>query len=420
MASDKSSRKPDIAPGSYIFVTVVFVLLGLAFLLSTGSVIYEFRNFDWPLMLMAHSHLFIFFPILGLLALTAFYVPSVVFTDLYWRHKTNGRLRFVLGGIVAIALSLYLAHGLAGQDIRGIWELSPETLNRDRSAGPIAGRDCHDETSPGRRQQCPRQPLVTALQDLHDKGQKRTSISPFSRVCAVDALLERPETDRFQRYCFPSGTLLNAADCCRLQREFSGHLLAQWSNPAQRSKAADLDRYLMPFKVFFIVVLVVIGCFMILWRRELRTYYGSNIPAIERGIAVGALAMLFWPLMDYGYQQTSDVLFGRHIPGLNARLSLVIAPWAVLLLLYFMDLGKNTERVAQISTLGGALFAALRYQEINDLSARMLGSGAAWWNFLFLAIFAAVGVALLRGDLAKWFKGHDEPPPGGPDGRPQT
>ena len=53
--------------------------------------------------------------------------------------------------------------------------------------------------------------------------------------------------------------------------------------------------------------------------------------------------MLFWPAMDYGYQQTANVLFGRWgSAGPQLRLSLVIAPWALLLLFYFLTrLGKK-------------------------------------------------------------------------------
>ena len=45
-------------------------------------------------MVVAHSHLFFFFPVLGVLALFAFYLPSVVFTHLYWNHLPYGKLRF--------------------------------------------------------------------------------------------------------------------------------------------------------------------------------------------------------------------------------------------------------------------------------------------------------------------------------------
>ena len=42
------------------------------------------------------------FPTFGLLVLAGFYLPSVIFTDLYWHHATYGRVRFALGFVAAI------------------------------------------------------------------------------------------------------------------------------------------------------------------------------------------------------------------------------------------------------------------------------------------------------------------------------
>ena len=86
--------------GARIFVAVAFTVFATSFLLSTGLLIGEFRDLDWLAMLFAHSHLFVFFPIFGVLALVAFYVPAVVFTDLYWRHLRLGKVGFVAGLIV--------------------------------------------------------------------------------------------------------------------------------------------------------------------------------------------------------------------------------------------------------------------------------------------------------------------------------
>ena len=87
--------------------------------------------------------------------------------------------------------------------------------------------------------------------------------------------------------------------------------------------------------------------------------------------------MLFWPAMDYGYQQTANVLFGRCDAGLQLRLSLVIAPWALLLLFYFLRrLGKQGEMIGQIAGVVVAAVAVLRYEELNDWAVRLFGVGA--------------------------------------------
>ena len=87
--------------------------------------------------------------------------------------------------------------------------------------------------------------------------------------------------------------------------------------------------------------------------------------------------MLFWPAMDYGYQQTANALFGRWRSGLQLRLSLVIAPWALLLLFYFLRrLGKQGEMVGQISGVVLAAVAVLRYEQLNDWAVRLFGIGS--------------------------------------------
>ncbi len=382
----------EIYPWAYRFVTAVFLLLGMAFLASSASIIHEFGVVDGLAMLIAHSHLFLFFPILGLLALYAFYLPSVVFTDLYWKQidMPLGRVRFVGGVLFAIGLSIYLAGVLHNSTLRGVWEISPTALEQD---GKVAGGQS--------------KPIKTVLADVMHEGNQRTSISQFARNCLRDQKVEKPASDDLLRYCVPSGTMLKADDCCRVQYAFREHVANQWRNSATRSRAADYDRLLLPFKVFFIIVLLFIGCMLVLWRHKLRKLYDAELPAVEMGVMVGALAMLVWPLMDYGYQQTSDVMFGRDYANVNFRMSLVIAPWAALLLLYFVDFGKDSGRVTQISTIVGGAVAVLRYQEINDLSARILGSGASWWHFLGLVLLAIGGVYWLRRPIPS--KGHDGP-----------
>jgi hypothetical protein len=284
-------------------------------------------------------------------------------------------------------VSYFLAGRMSNEQLRGIWEVAPAELARDAQTKPV----CVDGG-----QACVRQPLLKTLARLRDEGRQRSSLSPYARNCHPDDLLERPEADEALRYCFPAGALMAADDCCRVQQEFATATRIRWADPATRSRAADIETWMLPAKIFFIVVIIMIGCFLAFWRKKLNEYYFNHIPAIERGIVVGAIAMLFWPLMDYGYQQTSDVLFGRASASLSFRYSLVIAPWAVLLMFYFMErLGKDLERTARLSTIAASTVAILRYQEINDTSMRYFGAGAPWWYFLILGILALAGLALL-------------------------
>jgi hypothetical protein len=166
----------------------------------------------------------------------------------------------------------------------------------------------------------------------------------------------------------------------------------------QRSVAGDLDAVFLPVKVFFVLIVVAIGALLAVWRNRLHQHYARLIPAIERGIIIGGIAMLFWPVMDYGYQQTTNVLFGRWSTGPQLRLSLVIAPWVLLLLFYFLTrLGKQGELIGQISGVIVAAIAILRYEDLNDWAVRLLGIGAGTWVAVVLGALMLSGfVALLR------------------------
>jgi len=113
--------------GARVFVGIVFLILGTSFIASTGVLIYEFASTDWLTVVLAHSHLFLFFPLLGSLGLVAFYLPSVVFTHLYWTNLPGGKVRFSLGIVAIGALSLGVFWWLDAKP-RHVWEVSPAAL----------------------------------------------------------------------------------------------------------------------------------------------------------------------------------------------------------------------------------------------------------------------------------------------------
>src|SRR5438876_9824651 len=160
-----------------VFVAIGFLILGLSFVASTGLLIQEFQGTDWRSMIIAHSHLFFFFPVFGILALAAFYLPSVVFADLYWRHLPYGKLRFLVGLVVLAVISFGVARWL-DKPPRQIWEVSPRALAADRGdpAGCATGAD-----SPA----CLRAPMLAALAKLREAGQARIGLSKFARSCGI-------------------------------------------------------------------------------------------------------------------------------------------------------------------------------------------------------------------------------------------
>jgi hypothetical protein len=373
--------------GARVFVAVLFLMLGASFIASTSFLVREFQDLDWGAMVVAHSHLFFFFPVFGILALAAFYLPAVIFTDLYWRHVPYGKLRFVLGAIVVGGLSMFLAK-LLDTEPRALWEISPSALVADRGEPQGCG------ASSGA---CRRAPIVSALAELRREGQSRLGLSKFARSCLVDRMLEFPDEMDKERYCFSAGAKLKGAACCEAQRLFRNEITRLQADPAQRSLSATYDRIFLPLKVFFILIVVLIAALLAKWRDRIDEFYRELVPTIERGVIIGAFAMLFWPIMDYGYQQTANVLFGR-FHGAQLRYSLVIVPWALLLLFYFLRrLGKQGELIGQIAGVVTAAVAVLRYEDLNDWAVRILGIGTNVWIIGVLVALAVVGfIGLIR------------------------
>lgn len=370
--------------GVRIFVGMIFTALGVSFLASTGLLVSEFKDFDWATILAAHSNLFVFFPVLGVLALFAFYFPAVIFTHLYWHHLKLGKVRFILGIIGAIAIT-YAADRYLDGSPRALWEVSPKAIAADKAEAV----DC-----PGGG--CERRPIPEVLQSLRDGAQKRVGLSKFARSCSKDAYLEEPDEMKYQRFCFPAQKNLDGYACCAVQKSFSARVDSLHADLAQRSMIATYDRVFMPLKIFFVVIIIAIGILLAMWRDKVDEHYGKYVPAMERGLIIGALAMLFWPAMDYAYQTTTNALFSQTNSGPQFRLSLVIAPWTLLLLFYFLRrLGKQGEMVGQISGVVAAAVAVLRYEQLNDWANRLLGIGMPQVMFGVLVGLTVIGFVAL-------------------------
>jgi hypothetical protein len=365
--------------GARIFVAIAFVVLGASFIASTGLLIYEFRDLDWLTMIVVHSHLFLFFPVFGLLALTAFFLPSVVLTHLYWNHIPYGRARFVAGLVVIASLAYGLAWSLDAEP-RAIYEVSPRALSADNG-----------DAAKGRV------PILQALTDLRKTAQHRFGLASFGRSCVRDPLLEVPEEMLKERYCFPARKKLAGEACCAVQAAFANAVSRLEHDPATRSRSGMYDELaFLPLKTFFILVVVAIAVLLAIWRDRIDQHYGDAVPKLERGVIIGGFAMLFWLAMDYGYQQTANVLFGRQVAGPQLRMSLVLVPWALLLLFYFQRrLGKQGELAGQISGLVVAGVAVLRYEQLNDWVVRLFGIGADRWVLAGLIAIVLAGLFAL-------------------------
>jgi hypothetical protein len=386
---DAPAERPSLV-GAKVFVAAIFTLLGAGFLASTALLFFEFQGNDPVALALMHSHLFVFFPTFGILALCAFFIPAVVFTHLYWFKLPYGRVRFLFGFAVAIGLSLWVTASMLGEKAspRAVWEVAPVALAADR--GEPA--NCTGNT----QQSCARAAFGPALQSLRDKAQVTASLSKFGRSCAYDKLLEVPETHTKLRWCFPAGRMTTTETCCAAQAAFTKAVAQRVGDDRTRSNLARADVFLQPIKIFFVLVVLVIAVLLVIWQRHVEVYYPDLSGKLERHIAIGAIAMLLWPVMDYAYLDTTNALFGRLTDDLQPRLSLVVAPWALLLMFYYLKrFARRVEVIGQIVGVAGGLLAVIARDELKDWAVRIVGVGMPTWMFFILALAWIAGMAAL-------------------------
>ncbi len=382
--------------GARVFVGVIFFIIGLSFIATTAALYYEFGYMspgtDWLAIATFYSHLFLFFPVFGLLALAAFYVPCCTFTDMYWNHVPWGKLRFGVGFAIVTAVSFFGASALDKGDLRSIFEVKPEILAADPGDPP---GECQPNSS------CKRAPVLTALADVRHNSQTRAGMAKFVRNCKPDPLVERPPEDSQKRYCFVTRSLVDADTCCAAQREF-GKAIAEMHKPLNaRSLTVKVHQATLPMKIFFLLVVLVVGVLLAIRRRGISQHYGDWILKIERGVLVGAFSMLFLPVMNLAFLQSSSLLYGTEFDSLYRSISLpgtvLFAGWALLLLFFFFrDIDKDMETIGRIAGVVGSFLAVSNYDLIVNYFVRFAGSGADGLSlFLIGAVAFAAFIAIV-------------------------
>lgn len=406
-----------ISVGAMRFVALVFGVAGVTFIATTVALYMEYRALpeepaNWFTIAAVNSHLFIFFPSFGLLALCAFFIPAAVFVDLYWHHVPYGRVRFVFGTMVVALASLWIARSLVVSDVPAVWWLRPDTLQAD--AGRPAGCDAMS-TEPGvqraagvqrpsgarsNSKACSRVPVLEALAGLRRVSQARMGLSPFQRACDIDPYMETPPDIEVLRYCFASGQNMNAADCCKAQRQFRQDLAELFDGEGRHSTTGLVHAVVLPFKVMFLLVVLIIGVMLALWRRTVDKFYSRYARRMERGIVVGAVAMLMWPITNHAFLQSTAVLYGQKGQGvytdLSALLSLAFGAWALLLVLFFFrQHQRDVEAAGKIAGALVSVVAVLKYKELIDYSVRFVGAGAQAGEVAILGLALVVAFAAL-------------------------
>jgi hypothetical protein len=385
-------REVAMLLGARLFIIFVYSIIGLSFWAVTGTLIYEFHDADWFTIATFYSHLFIFFPIFGTVALFAFYWPSVVFLDMYWRHVPWGRPRFVAGFLVIAALSFVVAQELTRGPVRSLFEILPATLLADKGEPEGCG---------GAAGSCSRLPILAGLNNVRQISQRRIGLTDLVRNCAPDPLIEQLEQLQPRRYCFvstpstQSPVLTSDSDCCRAQRSFMS--VANSDTVVARSLTSLVHTWTLPLKVFFLLTLLVIGILLAVRRKMLESTYAADMGEIEKGVLVGAAAMLFFPVMNHAFLQSAAML---DVAGASNSyrspapfFSFTFGAWALILVFFFYRRrDKEVEFLGRISGVIASAVAILKYDIIISYFVRFAGSGASPTD---IGILCAIGFVLL-------------------------
>lgn len=387
--------------GARVFVTAVFVVLGLSFLATTYTLYREYRETDWFSFATLYSHVFVFFPTFGILALCAFYIPASAFVDLYWRHVTLGKVRFLVGMVALAALSWLLSQKLMTGDLPALFWLKPATLEADRgnpeACDPKAGA-------------CRRVAVLDAVSRIRAESTVRFGLSKFVRNCRADPLMEEAPDQAAKRFCFASQSMQTAAACCQAKQQFTDDLRQLYRRDGG-SETMRVHGLLLPLKIFFLLTVFVLGVLLAAWRRTIDRYYPAYATRIERGIIIGALAMLIWPISNHAFLQSTSLVYTPSGEGfykdISPVFSFMFGCWALMIVLFFFR--QSQRDIESAGKIGGGIASAvavLNYDRIVDFAERVIGAGAD--PVIVVGLIGVLSVAFLG--LA-WAANRPEPIP---------
>jgi hypothetical protein len=393
----------EIGIGARIFVFLAYLGIGLSFLATTAVLAHEFWNSGWFDFVTTDSHLFLFFPTLGIVALLAFYTPSTALTDLYWHHVPLGKLRFTLGILLLGAFSYLIAAELLASPKRSAWEIAPAALKEDKGDPPGCALAASGT--------CQRLPVLQALKNLRQVSQTHLGLAEFIRDCDRDVLLEGTPGPESKRFCFastplsPTPPLQSDADCCRAQERLTAAISAQVAYQERRSLTAKVHAWLLPLKVFFLLLLLAISVLLVLRHKSIEQYYKGNMARIEFGVIVGTAAALFFPFMSQAFVQSAEALYGVTGRGtfslITPLLSLAFGAWTLLMVFFFYRRrDKEIEVLGKMGSAAAGVLAVLQYTILTAIFVRALGSGADAYSIIALTTICIIAAAVTL--LAPW------------------
>ncbi len=421
--------------GSFAFVAVVFGALAASFLYTTYQLWAEFGPGLAVDVATFYSHLFVFFPTLGLVVLAGFYIPACIFTDMYWRHLDYGKIRYVIGFAGVFFLALAASDLLTSSEERSLFEINPDLLRADvgeppqcaattaatrRSVGTqgvgtggVATQDLGALSGPrlsgpaltpsstALAPACARMPITVALANIRQVSAGRKGLRGLERTCRPDPYTERPSELSQRKFCFVRNALpgdrqryVTAAACCDAQMSMAAHVNALYAQPDGASRTGVVHAQLLWPKVFFLLVVFSVAGLLVLQRRTLDKHYANWLPRMRRGIVIGGIAMVLWPLMNQAFSQSYSVLYGNtgasELGTMSPLISIAFLAWAVMIVYFFLrPEHHDLEQMKNLGSVVSAGIAFLTYREIVDYFHQWAGSGAGLISAIILGVFCA-------------------------------
>lgn len=411
---------------SRLFVFVLFTLIGLCFWATTLQLYLEFaqgsslwtldkplhlvasardlQDQPWFLLLTHYSDLFLFFPVFGVIALIAFFTPAAVLVDIYWNPRRQGKhpipfshLRFGAAFVLVIALSIFLGQKTLGGSERTMWQLKPTVLKADKGAGCQA-----NDLS------CDRVSFLDALKNIRQLSRHRVTLVDLKQNCRQDLYVQPTAEKTTARYCPPRTKLsrngaitqvpwTDQAQCCMAEQQFDRAVKSGYEPTANRSDTDMLQQWLWPVYVFFLLTLVVISIMLAFRRKRIAEMYPEYSNAVDRGVLVGAIAMLMLPLMHIGFLLSTQLLHGAGGTASPHRVpetfTTIFGIWGALIVVFFLHpANRQAESFSRIMGVIATLVFAVKGDIITDYVVRLFGAGAGTWS---LGLMIAIALSLL-------------------------
>ncbi|MDJ0920050.1 MAG: hypothetical protein QNI84_02915 [Henriciella sp.] len=367
---------------SRIIVTVVFAVFYLAFLVETGALLIEFGPERLGIrMATLFAHNFLFFPIVGFLALVAFWRPTVLIVDaLLWGKVKLGQATLAAVVLVVTCLSVFLSSAFGSSNARSLFEVSPAALTADR--GVMSENDALRRAS-----------VQEILVKMKINALSEGGLSEFQSNCDAEWLQFAVAADE-QKLCFPTGTIISVKECCAARTRFREFINA--SHAAAPSDLAGIHRLIIPFKMTFLLTLLAVGILLVRLRKRLTHLYGAAVQNVSFPIAVGGALMLLWPLMNASYLDTFSLLTSdgsSNVYRVTAPLyALGFGIWSLLLIFFHL---RTYPSQMEIALKGAGALAAvlgvLQYEQIIAYLSRTLGIGGG----IVAVVVFIVGIAAL-------------------------